>query len=148
MTGQRLTCRRRLFARHRSFLLLEVLLGLALLAGLGVWLLKLQGESLRQYRYALRREEIATKVERLLWDWQVSQTPVTLPATGQFDERLHWRREVRPVRIARGVLPTQISVLVTDVQADRGPEEVYRVDWLIPRKRPSESQEPRDMERP
>jgi hypothetical protein len=117
----------------RSFLLLEVVVGLALLAGLGVWLLKLQTASVRQYRAAQQRAEIAALVEQLLWTWSTSGTPVTLPATGQLDERLRWRREVQPVRIAPGVVPTQVSVLVTRDEPDGGTHEVYRVDWLVPR---------------
>ena len=119
-----------------SFLLLEVVVGLALLAGLGVWLLKLQAASLRQYRVAQQREEIAVLVEQLLWTWSTSGTPVTLPAAGRFDEQLHWRREVQPVRIAAGVIPTQVSVIVTRDEPDGVSGEVYRVDWLVPREPP------------
>jgi hypothetical protein len=117
----------------RSFLLLEVVVGLALLAGLGVWLLKLQTAAVRQVYAARLRTEVATRVERLLWDWSAGRIRVTLPASGRFDERLTWRREVRSVRIAAGVLPTQVSVIVTLDEPHHPPREIYRVDWLVPR---------------
>ena len=118
--------------RRRSFLLLEVVVGLALLAGLGVALLKLQAAALRQYRRAREQMEVAQQVERLLWHWSSGSEPVTLPATGQFDQHLTWRREARPVRIAAGVLPTQVSLIVTAHEPHETSRDVYRVDWLVP----------------
>ena len=118
--------------RRRCLLLLEVLVGLALLAGLGVALVKLQGDALRQVHNAQHRERIAQQVEDLLAGWSASQTVVTLPATGRLDDRLDWRREVRPTRIASGVLATQISVIVTDDTVTEEQRDVYRVDWLLP----------------
>ena len=118
--------------RH-SYLLLEVLVGLALLAGLGVWLLTLQSAALRQYHAAQRRAKAARQVQALLWQWSVAQTPITLPAGGRFDEKLSWRREARPVRIAQDVLPTLISLIVTERRPHAEPREIYRVDWLVPR---------------
>lgn len=120
--------------RARSFTLLEVVIGLALLAGMGVWLLRLQADALRQYRLTRLRSEVAGRVERLLWAWSSSAAPVTLPATGRFDERLSWRRQVKPVRIAAGVLPTHVSLIVDLKQPHAEPREIYRVDWLVPRK--------------
>lgn len=118
---------------RRSMLLLEVVVGLALLAGLGVWLLKLQAASIRQVREAGQRAAVASLVEQLLWKWSVSGVEVTLPATGRFDETLTWQRQARPVRIAAGVLPTQITVIVTEHKPHAEPREVYRIDWLVPR---------------
>ena len=120
---------------QRSFTLLEVVVGLALLAGLGVWLLKLQAAAVGQYHAARQRAENAARVEAFLWPWSVAQAPVTLPATGSFDGRFRWRREVRPVRIAFGVLPTQVSVIVTQHEPHAEPREIFRVDWLVPRER-------------
>jgi hypothetical protein len=120
---------------------LEVVVGLALLAGLGVWLVQSQADALRQYRRAEQRQRIAAQVEQLLWTWSVSGAPVTLPATGHLSDGLSWRREVRPVRLAAGVLPTQVSLIVTAVGDDRRPQDVYRVDWLVPQ--PRDNQEPR-----
>jgi hypothetical protein len=119
--------------RRGSFLLLEVVVGLALLAAVGVWLLKLQAASVRQYDIARRRGAVAARVEQLLWDWSVRRIRITLPASGRFGETLAWRREVRPVRIAPGVLPTQVSLIVTQHEPHDEPREVYRVDWLVPR---------------
>lgn len=117
----------------RSFTLLEVVISLALLAGLGVWLLQLEASAVRQVREARSRAQLAARVEALLWSWSVADTPVTLPATGRLDDQLTWRREVRPVRIAPGILPSQISVVVTRHEPHAEPRDVYRVDWLVPR---------------
>ncbi len=119
--------------RVRSFLLLEVVAALALLAGLGVWLLKLQTAAVRQYRTAQEIAEAAAQVEQLVWTWRETGTPVTLPATGQFSDRLHWRREVQPVRIAAGVIPTRVTLIVTRHEPHGEPREIYRVDWLVPK---------------
>jgi type II secretory pathway pseudopilin PulG len=99
--------------RRRCFLLLEVVAALALLAGLGVWLLKLQADAVRQYRSAQQLAEVAARVEELLWTWRETGEPVTLPATGQFNDQLRWRREVQPARIAPGVIPTQVTLIVS-----------------------------------
>ncbi len=117
--------------RYRSFLLLEVVLGLALLAGLGVGLVRLQAGALRQINAARQRAELAALVEALVWSWNETQTPVTLPATGAFDDHRRWRRELRPVRVGGGLLATQVSVIATVADRD-GPRDVFRVDWLIP----------------
>jgi len=116
---------------RRAYLLLEAVLGLALLAGLGVALLKLQAAALRQYAQARQQAAVAAQVEDLLWTWSCAHEPVTLPATGWFDARLAWRREVRPVRVAAGVLPTQISVVVTQHDPVGPTRDVYRVDWFV-----------------
>ncbi len=122
--------------RARSFLLLEVVAALALLAGLGVWLLKLEAEAVRQYRTAQQIADVAARVEQLLWTWRETGAAVTLPATGQFSDRLHWRREVRPIRIATGVIPTQVTLVVTRHEPHGEPHEIYRVDWLVPQATP------------
>ena len=119
--------------RPRSFTLLEVVIGLALLGGMGVWLLGLQSDALRQYRYARMRSQVAERVEQLLWEWSASGMPVTLPATGRFDDRLSWRREVAPIRVVSGVLPSQVSIVVTLHVPHEQSREIYRVAWLIPR---------------
>lgn len=118
--------------RVRAVILLEVVVGLALLASLGVWLLKLETQAVRQVRLAAERDRVAARVAELLWAWSESGTPVTLPATGRLDDRLRWRREVRPVRLAADVLPTQVSLIVTHEGADGRSQDVYRVDWLVP----------------
>ncbi len=118
---------------RRCYLLLEVLVGLALLAGLGVWLLTLQSAALRQYHAAQRRAKAARQVQALLWQWSSAQTPITLPAGDRFDETLSWRRQARPVRVAQDVLPTLISLIVTENTPHAQPREIYRVDWLVPR---------------
>lgn len=117
--------------QRRCFTLLEVLVGLALLASLGVSLIQLQACALRQLHDARRKADVARRVEALLWDWSSSNTPVTLPATGTFDRQLAWRREVQPVRIAAEVLPIQVSLIVTELSEHAQPREIYRVDWLV-----------------
>lgn len=119
---------------RRSFTLLEVIVGLALLATLGAGLLKLQADAVRQVRHARLRSKVTDRVEQLLWQWSRDGARVTLPATGEFEPMLHWRREVMPVRIANGVLPTQIRLVVTHQTPGEDPVEVYRVAWLVPRK--------------
>lgn len=114
----------------RAYLLLEVLVGLALLAALGAWLVRLQGAAVRQYRQAEQRALLAAQVEHLLWTWSETGTAVSLPATGQFDARTQWRRAVQPVRVA-GLLTTQVSVIVTRAEPGAAPVEIYRVDWLL-----------------
>ncbi len=119
---------------RRSFTLLEVVVGLALLATLGAGLLKLQTDAARQVRHARLRSKVTERVEQLLWQWSRDGTPVTLPATGEFEATLHWRREAKPVRIANGLLPTQIRLVVTHQAPNEHPVEIYRVAWLVPRK--------------
>ena len=117
--------------RRRALLLLEVLVGLALLAVLGVWLLKLETAAIRQYRYAAQQQRAAVLVEELLNDWSIAGVPVTLPASGHLDDELNWRRSVRPVRLARDLLPTQVTVVVTCHGNAARDDEVYRVEWLV-----------------
>lgn len=119
----------------RSITLIETVVGLALLAGLGVWLLKLQAESTRQIQAARLRERAAEYTEALLFAWSSQSAPVTLPASGRFDDQLSWRRQVRPVRVAQGVLPIQVSLIVTLEEPDAESREVYRVAWLVPERR-------------
>lgn len=129
-------------SRTRSVVLLEVLVALALLTGLGVALLRVQTAAIRQVRVAEQRAHVVRLVEELLWAWSSSRTPVTLPATGELDEQLQWRREVRPVRIATGVLPMQVSLIVTETGPGAPPREIYRVDWLVPPREQSEADRP------
>jgi type II secretory pathway pseudopilin PulG len=117
---------------RRSFLLLEVVIGLALLATVGVAIARLQAAAVQQVRQAAQARETATRVQELLWSWGSSGERVTLPATGVFDDRTTWRRESQPVRVASGVLATQISVVVIRAGPGHAAEELYRVDWLIP----------------
>ena len=117
---------------RRCFLLLEVVVALALLAGLGVWLLQTQRAALRQYRTAQRLTHVANLTEQLLWTWRENGAPVTLPATGRFDEQLTWRRDVQPVRIATGVLPLQVTLIVTEETPAADAREIYRISWLVP----------------
>lgn len=114
---------------RRAFLLLEAVVGLALLALLAVLLLKLQGASVRQFHAARERAETVADVQRLLWTWSSTQTPVTLPATGEFDATRRWERRVEPIRIAAGVFATQVSLIVMRDSAP--PREIYRVDWFV-----------------
>jgi len=116
----------------RSYLLLEVVVGLALLASLGVGLLKLQAAALRQCHHAEQRAQIATQVEQLLGTWSRTGERVTLPATGWLSGYVSWRREALPMRVDADVLPTHISVIVTYHEPHHTPRDVYRVDWLVP----------------
>jgi type II secretory pathway pseudopilin PulG len=116
---------------RRSYLLLEVVVGLALLATVAGGLLVLETSAVRQYRRAQEQQRIAGQVEQLLWSWRLTQTAVTLPATGRLDERYRWRREVRPVHVASRVTADRVSVIVTVDDGSSGPRDVYRVDWLV-----------------
>lgn len=120
---------------RRSLLLLEVLVGLALLALLGVSLLCIRSGALRQFHAAQRRSEIAQRVESLLWYWSVRGEPVTLPGTGRFTDALAWKRQVQPVRIDAGVIVTEITLLVRD-EGTTPVRDVYRAAWLVSRKPP------------
>ncbi|MEW6252156.1 MAG: hypothetical protein AB1716_16075 [Planctomycetota bacterium] len=122
----------RVRTRRRSLLLLEVVVGLALLGTLGVAALQLQAHALYQVRRAQEQAEVVQRVEALLWSWSAERVPVTLPATGSLTHRFHWRREVRPVRLAPDVLPTQVTVVVTAQAPGTAEREVYRVAWLVP----------------
>lgn len=122
-------------ATHRSFTLLEVLVGLALLAVIGVSVLGLQSAALRHAHHARLRAAAVEQLEALLWRWSCDRAPVTLPTDGRFSPELTWRRTVEPVAIG-GVIATHVTVRVYaqgDSQADR---EVCRVDFLVPRARP------------
>jgi hypothetical protein len=119
---------------RRSFLLLEVIVGLALLGLLGVWLVKLQGAALRQVREARLKEDVRQRVEQLLWEWSSAGVRVTLPASGDFSQSLAWRREIQPIRVANGLIAPQVTLIVTETLPHTGSREVYRVDWLVPRK--------------
>lgn len=117
--------------RH-GLLLLEVIVGVALLALLGVMLITLQASSLRQLRAAREQSAIVADVENLLWHWSSSAALVTLPAAGQFEPHLRWERRAEPVRIATGLFATQVSLIVTRDAPPEPPRAVYRVDWLVP----------------
>lgn len=118
---------------RRSFLLLEVIVSLALLALLGVWLLKLQSSAVRQFREARLRADVTRRVEALLWEWSEGSVHVTLPATGEFSATLSWRREIEPVRVTSGVIVPKVTVVVSEARPHAPPCEVYRVGWLVPR---------------
>ena len=119
----------------RSYLLLEVLVGLALLALLGVGLIRTQVFSLRQFHTAERQRAVAEQMAGLLWNWSETGTPVTLPGDGELNGGLRWRRTILPIRIAQGCLASQVCVTV--YATDEGKEhEIYRVDWLMPEKAP------------
>ncbi len=118
--------------RARALLLLEVVLGLALLAGVGAGLLTLEMHALRQHRRAQERAALLRQVEDLLWTWSTQRVAVTLPATGSFTERLRWRREVQPIRLAPEVFPTQVTLVVSAVEPGEPVRELYRLDWLVP----------------
>jgi type II secretory pathway pseudopilin PulG len=116
--------------KRAGYLLLEVLVGLALLAVLGVGLLRLQAAATRQLRQARQRAALVHQVDELLFQWSGTGQPVTLPATGAFDEKTTWLRRVQPVRAA-GVLATQVSLSVLRHEPGQAPHEAYRVDWLV-----------------
>jgi hypothetical protein len=120
--------------KRRGLLLLEVVVGLALLALLGVWLVRLQAASLRQHRDARLRDQVVQQVEQMLWEWSSSGVPVTLPSTGRMSDTLEWRREVQPMRVTAGLIATQITLTVTETTPHAPQKEIYRVGWLVPRK--------------
>lgn len=117
----------------QGYLLLEVLVGLALLALLGVGLIRSQIFALRQFHAAERQRAVAEQVAGLLWSWSENGTPVTLPGDGQLTDGLHWRRTIQPIRIAQGCMARQICVMVYAVDQNQE-HEIYRVDWLVPEK--------------
>lgn len=118
----------------RALLLVEVLIGLALLALLGAWLLRLQSAAVRQLHHAELLEEAVQKSQALLWEWSSTGVRVTLPASGRFDERLSWQRKVQPIRVAEGLLPDQVTLVVRHEPVGQAAREVLRLDWLVPGK--------------
>lgn len=119
--------------RRPSFTLLEVMLSLALLAALGVTILRIQAGAIRQVRQARNSEDLAQRVEALLDSWSETGTAVTLPATGRWNEHLAWRREAGPVAIGPSLLATHVLVVIQATDAAGRTADVYRVDWLVPR---------------
>jgi prepilin-type N-terminal cleavage/methylation domain-containing protein len=120
--------------RARSFTLIEVVVALALLSGLGMWLVQLQLAAMRQYHEAMEQLKVADRVEHMLWNWSMAGAEVTLPSSGHWDERYGWRREVLPVRIG-GAMARQIRVIVTRSESGQSRSDVYDVAWLVPARR-------------
>lgn len=115
---------------RRSFLLLEVVLALALLAAMAALVVKIQHAAIQQANAAQRQRAITAQVESLLWEWSRQRVPVTLPSTGQLAGDLTWRREVTPQAVAPGVLATRVTVTIWPAPAIGPP--LLRVDWLVP----------------
>lgn len=124
---------------RRSFSLIETVAALALLALLGVSILQVQSSVVRQVRLAQLRNDVANRVEGLLWDWRVQRVPVTLPATGEFAPALRWQRESGPLRIAQGVMPTEVRLTVFSL-GPSGWSEVAAWSWLVPDPEPERRQ--------
>lgn len=122
-----------------GLMLLETVVGVALLALLGVLLLKLQARSMRQLHDAREQAAVVADVEALLWNWSETGAAVTIPATGEFAALLRWERSAEPVRVASGVFATQVSLIVSRDAPPEPPRPIYRVDWLVPETLPGES---------
>ena len=116
-----------------GFTLLEVLVSLALLAGLGVAVLRIQARAVRQCRDAEDRRALVERVEALLNEWSWTGVAVSLPSTGRWDARWSWRREVAPVAVSPGLLATQVRVVVVRHDTPEQATEVYTAAWLVPR---------------
>ncbi len=113
-------------------LLLEVIVALALLASLGVAIVRIQMQATQQYRLAEQLDFAVAQTRDLLWQWSDNGVAVTIPATGKFTETMSWQREVQPTRVAFGVLATEITVRVFHNAPERDPIEIYQVAWLLP----------------
>lgn len=96
----------------RSFTLIETLAALALLATLGVSILRIHSAAIRQTRQAEDAREIGQRVEALLWSWRSGNQPVTLPSAGEWSPTLRWERTTRPARIGATLSPTQVRLTV------------------------------------
>lgn len=118
---------------RRSFLLVEVLAALALLALVGVMLIRIQSASIRQTRMTAERSAVAEDVRALLWNWSTTNERVTLPAHGKLSGGCAWERLSEPVRVPGNVSATLVSLIVRDAGSS-GPTEVYRVEWLVPQR--------------
>lgn len=118
--------------RRRAMLLLEVVLGLALLAALAVGLLRIEAAALRQIRFTEERESVAMQVEQLLWNWSIGGESITKPAQGMLDRDHRWERHSRPGRLFDGCNGRFVSVVV-ERTGDRPTElPLYRLDWFVP----------------
>ncbi len=118
--------------RRAGMLLLEVIVALALLASLGVAIVRIQMQATHQYRVAQRLDTAVARTRDLLWQWSDNGVAVTIPASGAISETMSWRRVVRPTRVTFGVLATEITVRVFHTAPEQDPIEIYQVAWLLP----------------
>lgn len=115
----------------RSFTLLETLLALALLAGIGAALLGALTNAMRQVQRSAERAVVLEHVEPLLWSWREAGTPVTLPSTGQLTETLRWHRSVAPQRLVTGLIPTQVTLRIFR-EANPHTQPILELHWVVP----------------
>lgn len=118
--------------KRKSFLLLEVLVGLALLALLGVWIVRVQAAALRQWAHARQLRQATVAVESLLASWSDTHTVVTLPGSGELADGLRWQRECGPAVPAAGVQATAVRLVVRSDSAGQPPRDVLHLAWLVP----------------
>jgi Tfp pilus assembly protein PilV len=128
-------------ARRRATTLVEVLLGLVLLAALLVSVLTARSRAARQTVLARARQDATRSADRLLARWWAD--PATLPrsATGVTPDAHHftWRTRVLDNPTARDLGASVVRLEVTDpgLQAE-SPQILVAVEILLPAKDPLE----------
>jgi type II secretory pathway component PulJ len=118
---------------RRATTLVEVLLGLTLLAVLLVSILTVRSRAARQMVLARARQDAARAADRLLTRW--CSDPVTFPrgATGVMPDapQFTWRTRVVDNRSARNLGASVVRLEVSDPEA---PEILVAVEVLLPAK--------------
>lgn len=117
-------------ARGAGMLLLETLVGLALLAMLGVWLIQLQAAALRQWSSARQLERATHEMSVLLARWSQTGEVVTVPGQGMITESLIWERGCAPAFAGELGLATQVTVVLSTPPPQA--RELLSVSWLVP----------------
>lgn len=117
-------------ARRTGMLLLETLVGLALLALLGVWLIQLQAAALRQWSAARQLERATREMNALLARWSETGEAVTVPGQGMITDSLIWERACAPTLAGELGMATQVTVVLSTPPPQA--RDVLSVSWLVP----------------
>jgi Tfp pilus assembly protein PilV len=122
---------------RRATTLVEVLLGLALLAALLVSILTARSRAARQTVVARTREDAARSADRLLARWWADPASFPRAATGVMPDaaQFTWRTRVVDNRSARDL---GASVVRLEVSEPDAPEILVAVEVLLPKKDLSE----------
>jgi type II secretory pathway pseudopilin PulG len=117
--------------RRRATTLVEVLLGLALLAALLVSILTARSRAARQTVLARAREDATRSADRLLTHWWADPTSFPRSATGVMPDapQFTWRTRVVENPSARSLGASVVRLEVSDPDA---PEILVAVEVLLP----------------